>query len=60
MKILILSFYFYPDLSAGSFRTTALVKEFEKIIKDNDSIDIITTQPNRYGSYTKKLQLLKN
>ncbi|MEA2018168.1 MAG: glycosyltransferase family 4 protein [Campylobacterota bacterium] len=53
MKILILSFYYEPDLSAGSFRTTALVNSLKKVIKEVDCIDIITTKPNRYGSFTQ-------
>lgn len=52
MKILILTFYYAPDLSAGSFRTTALVKELRQISNETCEIDIITTQPNRYGSFS--------
>lgn len=52
MRILILTFYYSPDLSAGSFRTTALVKELQKIAKPDDKIDVITTMPNRYGSFS--------
>ena len=48
MKILILSFYYYPDLSAGSFRTTALVK---KLLKRGANVEIITSMPNRYSSF---------
>lgn len=51
MKILVLSFYFMPDLSAGSFRSTALVNSLmEKKIKDMQ-IDVVTTLPNRYKSF---------
>lgn len=49
MKILILSFYYQPDLCAGSFRTTALVSELKKV--DGIDIDVITTMPNRYASF---------
>ena len=50
MKILLLSFYYPPDLSAGSFRMKALV---DSLIKKNSdiSITIITTMPNRYDLY---------
>lgn len=48
MKILFLSFYYEPDLSAGSFRATALIDELKK--KDV-VIDIMTTLPNRYSSF---------
>ena len=53
MRILVLSFYFSPDLSAGSFRTTAFVEELKKNIDSNDKIEIITTKPNRYGSFSE-------
>lgn len=52
MKLLILSFYFPPDLSAGSFRTAALVEALQKIGGDDLSLEVITTLPNRYGSFT--------
>jgi UDP-N-acetylglucosamine:LPS N-acetylglucosamine transferase len=51
MKLLFLSFYFEPDLCAGSFRNTPLFKELLSQLKENDSIHVITTQPNRYKSY---------
>lgn len=52
VKILILSFYFWPDLSAGSFRATALVEALCKLMPNDSQIDVITTQPNRYHSFT--------
>ncbi|MDA9131616.1 glycosyltransferase family 4 protein [Gammaproteobacteria bacterium] len=54
-KILILSFYYQPDLSAGSFRTTALVKSLNKTDLDLD-IEVITTAPNRYSSFREKVE----
>jgi len=51
MRILILSFYYEPDLSAGSFRTVGLVKDLMKIIAPEDQVHVLTTQPNRYASY---------
>ena len=51
MKILVLSFYFQPDLCAGSFRNTSLFKALAPRFKSTDNIDVITTQPNRYDSY---------
>jgi hypothetical protein len=47
-KILVLSFYYYPDLCAGSFRCTALVEE---LAKTKASLHVITTVPNRYESF---------
>tara|TARA_B100001093_G_C26840359_1_gene1020270 strand:- start:1608 stop:2768 length:1161 start_codon:yes stop_codon:yes gene_type:complete len=52
MKILFLSFYFKPDLCAGSFRNTALVNSLKKR-KEVKHIDVITTMPNRYKSYVQ-------
>lgn len=50
-KILVLSFYYKPDLCAGSFRCTALVNELSK--KDV-SIQVVTTTPNRYKTFNAK------
>ena len=50
MKVLLLSFYFEPDLCAGSFRASALVdklKNFKEL-----EIDVFTTMPNRYSNYS--------
>lgn len=52
MKILVLSFYFEPDLSAGSFRATALVEALRQSMPAGSSLDVITTLPNRYRSFT--------
>lgn len=49
MKILVLSFYFPPDLSAGSFRMKALVDQL--ISLPNIEVEIVTTTPNRYASF---------
>ena len=51
MRILFLSFYFEPDLCAGSFRNSSLFKILKDKLKKGVSIDIITTHPNRYDSY---------
>lgn len=50
-KILYLSFYFEPDLCAGSFRNSPLVKELSKQVKGKAEIDVITTLPNRYSTF---------
>ena len=54
-RILYLSFYFRPDLCAGSFRNSPLVDELAKQTK-NDAIemDVFTTSPNRYSSFRKE------
>ena len=51
MHILILSFYFQPDLCAGSFRATALVKKLAEKLSPSDQLTVLTTMPNRYNSF---------
>lgn len=51
MRILILSFYYEPDLSAGSFRATALVQELLVQLPRGARVDVVTTLPNRYQSF---------
>jgi hypothetical protein len=53
MRILVLSFYYAPDLCAGSFRTTAFIEQLKKQINLDDKIEIITAMPNRYGSFSE-------
>ncbi len=50
-RILYLSFYFEPDLCAGSFRNSPLVKELARQAKNKAHIDVFTTLPNRYSSF---------
>jgi hypothetical protein len=50
MKLLIMSNYFTPDLSAGSFRMQALVDALETLRDQELEVDLITTRPNRYAS----------
>lgn len=59
MKILFLSFYFSPDLSAGSFRSTILVDTLLKQTPQNTQIDIVTTLPNRYKNFKVKASELE-
>ncbi|WP_455824949.1 glycosyltransferase family 4 protein [Pseudomonas graminis] len=49
LRILVLSYYFPPDLS--SFRIEALVNALLIQGKGEVEIDLVTTQPNRYPSY---------
>ena len=51
MKILFLTFYYSPDLCAGSFRATQLIGALLDQLPDGSRIEVITTQPNRYRSY---------
>ena len=57
MRILVLSFYYKPDLCAGSFRCTALIEELKKY--SDCEIEIITTLPNRYSSFSIDAQKLE-
>ena len=53
-RILFLSFYFRPDLCAGSFRNSPLLEELSRKTRDkNIRIDVFTTQPNRYASFNR-------
>jgi glycosyltransferase involved in cell wall biosynthesis len=51
VRLLVLSFYYAPDLSAGSFRTSALVPALAAAAPDA-RIEILTALPNRYHSFT--------
>jgi hypothetical protein len=51
MRILLVTFYYQPDLSAGSFRTAALVKALLEHDSPRVSVDVITTLPHRYQSF---------
>lgn len=52
MKILYLTYYFRPDLCAGSFRNSSLFEAVLDQISEDDFVHVITTVPNRYGSYS--------
>lgn len=54
MRLLILSFYYQPDLSAGSFRATALVEALRKRAPPGTQVDVVTTLPNRYHTFTRE------
>lgn len=51
-RIVYLTFYFKPDLCAGSFRNTPLALELSQQAKSkNTIIDLYTTSPNRYITF---------
>jgi glycosyltransferase involved in cell wall biosynthesis len=51
-RIVYLTFYYAPDLCAGSFRNTPLAIELAKLAREKDIIvDVYTTLPNRYSSF---------
>lgn len=51
IRILVLSFYYQPDLCAGSFRTSALI---DHLSRHAVQIDLVSTMPNRYSSFKPK------
>lgn len=60
MKILVLSFYYTPDLCAGSFRAAALVEALLNCLPPNSQIDVVTTLPNRYSSFSVDAPAIEN
>lgn len=60
MRVLVLSFYYPPDLSAGSFRTGALVKALRELLPEDSAVDVVSTMPNRYRSYSVKAPELES
>ena len=58
-RIVFLSYYFEPDLCAGSFRNTSLLNELKQLIEDNTKIDIYTTLPNRYSTFNSEAKELE-
>ena len=54
MKIVFFTFYYPPDLCAGSFRAIALAQALSKRMKNDDELHIITTHPNRYENHRVK------
>lgn len=52
LKILVLSFYYPPDISAGSFRCAALIEHLQQILPLEAEIHVLATMPNRFASFT--------
>ena len=52
-RILVLTFYFEPDLCAGSFRATPFVAALERRAPAGTEIDVVTTLPNRYHTFDR-------
>lgn len=50
MKILLLSFYYTPDIGPGPVRAKSLVDALVEVAGPGLKIDVLTTQPNRYQS----------
>jgi|SRR5579884_306073 len=54
LRILVLSFYYHHDLSAGSIRTTALIKALTEKLPKGAYLGLVTTLPNRYRSFSSE------
>jgi len=51
-RIVYLSFYFEPDLCAGSFRNSPLAIELASQVEGEAIVEVYTTLPNRYSSFS--------
>ena len=54
MKLLLLSFYYPPDLCAGSFRASALIEALSRNRPKDLQVTVLTTQPNRYSKFAER------
>lgn len=52
-RILLVTFFYPPDLCAGSFRAGALVEALRARSGSALEVDVLTTQPNRYHSFSR-------
>lgn len=50
-RIVYLTFYFEPDLCAGSFRNSPLAKVLAEKVREDCVVEVYTTMPNRYETY---------
>lgn len=59
-KILFLTYFYPPDLSAGSFRAKALAKALQCLPHAGVDIEVITTQPNRYQAFAPEAEAFES
>jgi len=52
LRVLFLSFYYTPDLCAGSFRAAALIQALQPLLPAGSHIDVLSTMPNRYSTFS--------
>ena len=52
MNSVLLTYYYPPDLGAGSYRALALAKALDKSIKSDCKVHVVTTTPNRYFEFS--------
>jgi glycosyltransferase involved in cell wall biosynthesis len=60
LRILVLSFYYQPDLCAGSFRTTPFVTALCERAPAGTQVDVLSTLPNRYRTFTREAAELES
>jgi hypothetical protein len=53
LRIVFFTFYYPPDLCAGSFRAISLAESLSSKISKDGELHIITTHPNRYKEHKK-------
>ena len=58
MRILVLSFYYPPDIGPGSLRAKSIVDAL-KLQDKSVLIDVMTTMPNRYRSINIEAQVFE-
>jgi len=51
LRVVFFTFYYPPDLCAGSFRAVALVEAYKKKLQPGDELHVVTTHPNRYAEH---------
>ncbi|MEX0872929.1 MAG: hypothetical protein WDZ65_14050, partial [Aquisalimonadaceae bacterium] len=60
MRILVLSYYFEPDISAGCFRMTAFVRALRQVLPEGSRVDVLTTLPGRFSSFSTEAPELED
>lgn len=56
MQILLLSFYFPPDIGPGSLRAKSILDALIEYHSKDINVDVVTTIPNRYHLYNQNAQ----
>lgn len=50
VRVLLLGFYYPPDISAGAFRTEALVHALARRLPAGSELQVVTTMPHRHAN----------
>jgi glycosyltransferase involved in cell wall biosynthesis len=59
LKLLVLSFYYTPDIGPGPLRAKAIVDALAALGDEHLEVDVLTTQPNRYHSLNNNVPSLE-